>query len=90
MAVTRSRVWHEVRPTTALGFATIGVFDTSANLLFAIAAAIGELEVVAVLGSLYPAVTSALAHVVLKERLGRMQLLGVVLALAGVALLAAR
>jgi len=47
-------------------------------------------EIVAVLGSLYPAVTSGLAHVVLRERLGRVQLLGVVLALVGVALLATR
>jgi drug/metabolite transporter (DMT)-like permease len=85
---TRTRVWHEVRPRHALGFGAIGVFDTSANLLFATAAALGRLEVVAVLGSLYPAVTSALAHVVLGERLGRVQLLGVVLALAGVVLLA--
>jgi drug/metabolite transporter (DMT)-like permease len=86
--VTRTRVWHEVSPRTALGFGAIGVFDTSANLLFATATVIGRLEVVAVLGSLYPAVTSALAHVVLGERLGRLQLVGVMLALAGVGILA--
>jgi drug/metabolite transporter (DMT)-like permease len=86
---TRARFWHEVRPRHAAGFALIGCFDTSANLLFATAAALGQLEVVAVLGSLYPAVTSALAHVVLGERLGRLQLVGVVLALGGVLLLAA-
>lgn len=86
---TRSRPWAGVSPATALGFAAIGVLDTGANLLFALATALGELEVVSVLGSLYPAVTSALAHVVLKERLGRIQLVGVVLALAGVGVLAA-
>lgn len=71
---------------TAAGFAGIGLLDTGANLLFAMAAAFGELEVVAVLGSLYPAVTSLLAHLVLGERLGRLQLLGVALALGGIAL----
>ncbi len=85
---TRTRPTAPVTPRIVLGFAAIGLFDTGANLTFAIAAALGELEVVAVLGSLYPAVTSALAHVVLAERLGRTQLVGVVLALAGVAVLA--
>lgn len=75
---------------TAASFAGIGLFDTGANLAFAIAAAFGELEVVAVLGTLYPAVTSALAHVVLRERMGRTQLVGVAVAMVGVVLLATR
>lgn len=86
--VMRVRPRHGVGPRAALGFAGIGVLDTTANLLFAVATAFGELEIVAVLGSLYPAVTSALAHVVLGERLGRLQLVGVAVALAGVAALA--
>jgi drug/metabolite transporter (DMT)-like permease len=90
LVVTRTRPWRGVDAPSALGFAAIGILDTSANLLFAVAAALGRLEVVAILGSLYPAVTSALAHVVLGERLGRLQLAGVVSALAGVMLLAAR
>lgn len=77
----------DVTPRNAASFAGIGLFDTGANLTFAMAAAFGELEVVALLGTLYPAVTSALAHVVLGERLGRVQLVGVVLALVGIALL---
>jgi len=85
---TRTSPVVGVSRRAALGFAGIGLFDTGANLTFAIAAALGELEVVAVLGSLYPAVTSALAHVVLGERLGRVQLVGVVLAIAGVVVLA--
>ncbi len=88
---TRTRPWSGVEgPRGALVLATIGVLDTGANLSFAIAAAHGQLAVVAVVGSLYPAVTSALAHVYLKERLGRLQLVGVVLALGGVSLLALR
>ncbi len=84
----RRRPWVEMTPRTVAGFAGIGLFDTGANLTFAIAAALGELEIVAVLGTLYPAVTSALAHAVLGERLGRTQLVGVVLAICGVAVLA--
>ncbi|MCB0877754.1 MAG: DMT family transporter [Thermoleophilia bacterium] len=72
------------------GFVVIGLLDTGANLCFAIAAATGELAIVAVLGSLYPAVTSGLAHVVLGERLGRVQLVGAACAIGGVMLLALR
>ncbi len=68
---------------------TIGFFDVLANSLFAVASTKGVLPVVAVGGSMYPAFTIALAHGVLGERLGRIQWGGVVLALLGVALIAA-
>jgi drug/metabolite transporter (DMT)-like permease len=86
----RARPWQGVSRRPAAGFLAIGLFDTGANLAFAVATTMGELAVVAVLGSLYPAVTSAFAHVVLGERLGRVQLVGVALALAGVGVLALR
>ncbi|MGH2924246.1 MAG: EamA family transporter [Solirubrobacterales bacterium] len=66
----------------------VGFFDIAANSLFAVASTIGLLPVVAVGGSMYPAFTIALAHLVLGERLSRAQRIGVVLALAGVALIA--
>ena len=69
--------------------AAVGIADTSANLLFAIAATLGNLGVVAVLGSLYPVVPVLLARFFLAERLARLQAAGVVLALAGVALMSA-
>jgi uncharacterized membrane protein len=68
---------------------TIGFFDVLANGLFAVAATKGVLPVVAVGGSMYPAFTIALAHGVLGERLARIQWAGVLLALAGVAMIAA-
>jgi drug/metabolite transporter (DMT)-like permease len=68
---------------------TIGFFDVLANGLFAVASTKGVLPVVAVGGSMYPAFTIALAHGVLGERLARVQWAGVVLALLGVALIAA-
>jgi len=85
---TRARVLCGVRARDLGAFALIGLLDTGANLLFAMAAALGRLEVVAVLGSLYPAVTSGLACLVLGERLSRVQLLGIALAMIGVVLLA--
>jgi drug/metabolite transporter (DMT)-like permease len=67
----------------------IGVFDALANALFAVASTKGLLPVVAVGGSMYPAFTVALAHGVLGERLATVQWAGVVLALTGVAMIAA-
>ena len=67
----------------------IGAFDVLANALFAIASTKGVLPVVAVGGSMYPAFTVALAHGVLGERLAVIQWSGVVLALLGVAMIAA-
>jgi drug/metabolite transporter (DMT)-like permease len=69
--------------------ALVGIADTSANLLFALAATGGNLAVVGVLGSLYPVATVLLARWLLRERLSVGQNAGVVLALTGVGLLAA-
>ena len=66
-----------------------GVLDAAANLLFAAGSQRGLVSVVAVLGSLYPVATVALAGLVLHERLGRLQAAGAGVALAGVALIAA-
>jgi len=67
----------------------IGFFDVLANSLFAVATNHGLLSLVAVAGSLYSAVTVLLARFVLGERLAPQQSAGVVVALAGVALIAA-
>jgi drug/metabolite transporter (DMT)-like permease len=69
--------------------AVVGILDTLANGLFALAATKGLVSVVAVLASLYPVVTVVLARVVLKERLRTVQRVGAGLALAGVALISA-
>jgi drug/metabolite transporter (DMT)-like permease len=78
-----------VRPRDLPLIATLGVMDVSANLVFALASTRGMDSVVAVLGALYPVVTVLLGVVVLKERLIPVQRIGVVVALGGVALLAA-
>ena len=64
-----------------------GILDTGANVLFAIAVTKGDLSVVAVLGSLYPVTTVALAALVLREPLTPLRGLGGVIALAGVVVL---
>lgn len=69
--------------------AVIGGFDVGANATFAYASRHGLLSLVAVLSSLYPAVTVVLARLVHSERLSRVQLGGVCAALTGVALIAA-
>ncbi len=75
--------------TTVAPIVAIGLLDTGANGLFALATTRGYLSLVAVLGSLYPVVTVVLAYLVLRERLARHQLVGVLAALAGVALITA-
>lgn len=70
--------------------AMVGLFDAAANLTFVAATAEGEHGVVAVLGSMYPLATVVLATVLLRERPHRLQVLGVAVALVGVALIALR
>lgn len=76
--------------TTKAWQATIlaGVLDASANTLFLTAMRFGELTIVAVLTALYPLGTIILARVFLKEKIAKVQLAGVLLALSCSALLA--
>lgn len=84
----RANPIHNISKQNIRLFMGIGVLDTSANLAFAIATTLGRLEVVAILGSLYPAVTSGLAATIHGDRIGKIQLLGIVLTLMGVAAIA--
>jgi drug/metabolite transporter (DMT)-like permease len=66
----------------------IGVFDAIAEISFAVASTSGQLSVVSVLSSLYPAVTVLFAVVLLRERVHASQAIGAIGALAGVVLIA--
>ncbi len=65
-----------------------GLLDSSANVFFLMASRAGSLTVVSVLTALYPLGTIILASVFLKEKIARVQTVGVLLALAASALLA--
>lgn len=80
-----------VVPRRGARLATIGtgLLDMSANALFLAANRSGLLALVAVLTSLYPASTIALAQVFLGERLARHQVVGLALAAVAVVLIAA-
>ena len=67
----------------------VGLADLGGSLFFMLANASGTLSIAVVLSSLYPVTTALLAWLILRERLGRPQLVGAGLALAGIALIAA-
>jgi drug/metabolite transporter (DMT)-like permease len=84
-------LWRSTGGVTARDLpllAAVGVADGGANLLYGTAARGELLTVVAVLGALYPVATVVLARFGLHERMRPVQTVGVVAALAGVALLA--
>ena len=85
--VVRPRLPRDAGSIGAL--AMIGVLDLGANGLFALATTEGLLSVVAVLGSLYPAVTVVLARFVLAERVSRLQEVGFGQTLLGVVAISA-
>jgi drug/metabolite transporter (DMT)-like permease len=89
VVVVALRVPLPTAPRRVGVLALVGLLDAGANGLYAAAATEGLLSVVAVLGALYPVSTVLLARAVLGERIRRIQEIGIVAALAGVALIAA-
>lgn len=73
------------RPLARFAFC-IGALEVAATVPLLLALQRGPIAVASVLASLYPVITVLLAGVVLRERLSRLQLAGVVCALAAVAL----
>lgn len=72
----------------ALGLGAVGAVDLIATGFIAVANTKGDLSIVSVLGGMYPVATMLLAAAVLHERLQPPQLVGVVMALGGVAAVA--
>lgn len=67
--------------------ALIGTSDLGATGAFMLAAQLGNLTIIAVLGSLYPAVTVLLARLLDKERLSYQQLLGLAFCFGAITLI---
>jgi len=86
VALVRREPWQV--PAVAIAPAVAcGALDMIANALYLAAVRQGQLSLVATLASLYPASTVLLARIVLGERLGRLQLVGVATAGAGIVLI---
>jgi drug/metabolite transporter (DMT)-like permease len=69
--------------------ASIGVLDVLANLAYSVSTTLQLLSITAVLSSLFPVVTVALARIHLGERVTRVQATGSVITMLGVLLVAA-
>ncbi|MDF0512071.1 EamA family transporter [Agromyces sp. H3Y2-19a] len=78
---------HGLASTAMLSAAAAGLLTGIANVLLMLGLHAGNVAVVAVLTNLYPLATMALAWIVLREHLSRVQLVGALLALAASVLL---
>lgn len=76
--------WRQLQKTS---LTAIGLFDVAANAFWATASTLGLLSLVAVLGTLFPVVTVALAIVLLHEKLQPHQAVGATAVLLGGALI---
>jgi drug/metabolite transporter (DMT)-like permease len=72
-------------PRDAWGVVLINaVLDLGGNFFYILASKAGRLDIAAILSSLYPGATVILAWLILKERISRVQVTGIVLAFAAI------
>jgi drug/metabolite transporter (DMT)-like permease len=83
-AIVASRFRFNMPATGLPATASIGALIIAADFMYATATTLGLLSVVAVLGALHTVVTIGLARVYLRERLERLQQLGIAACFCGV------
>lgn len=81
-----ARAWPSASPWLLAAAVVSGVLDAGANVCYVAATRDGLFGIAVVLTSLYPGITVLLARVVLRERIRLPQLAGLLLAVAGIAL----
>ena len=89
MAWLGGLAWRSVSPWLLGAAVASGLLDAGANVCYVAATRAGLFGIAVVLTSLYPGVTVLLARVVLGERMRLPQLAGLLLAVAGIALVSA-
>jgi len=89
MLVVITRAGHPARPPRAIApmLAVVAALDLGGVAGFTLAAQLGRVDISAVLSSMYPVVTILLAAVILRERVGRLQVAGIALAMSAIALI---
>jgi drug/metabolite transporter (DMT)-like permease len=78
--------WRAVSPWLLAAALASGLLDAAANVCYVVATRAGLFGIAVVLTSLYPGITVVLARLVLGERMRLPQLAGLLLAVAGIAL----
>ena len=85
-SIIKRESWLPVRESWRW-IAMSSVLDAAGNTFYALSARMGRMDVAAVLGSLYPGSTVLLAWFILKERVSRIQMIGIAIALAAIVLI---
>lgn len=88
LIVTWRQPWRVARDVVPR-LAAVGLLDMAGNAAFILATQSGQLAIAVVLSSLYPVVTVLLAITVLRERVTRSHVAGIVLTAVAIALIAA-
>ena len=83
-----ARVSLRPAPGTWIGIAAAGMLDVAANVFYLLSTREGLLTIVAVITSMYPAMTVLLARLHLKERFSLIQSVGLAMAAVAIALIA--